>query len=184
MNSQNDTLIRLLTMLRHIPKHPQQITAKELTEKLKGALFKVSKRTVERDLLSLSEEFSLMSNERSRPYGWSWSKDASPQLEEVTQMVIKSRNFQSGLTDEEAKLFGKDNFCYSDQLIEETRKALDDMPLTMDDHLHFKNNKGSFGKISIFDLMKNKMLIKDKITDADYHYASADELIAAGWVID
>ncbi|MDP2805772.1 MAG: hypothetical protein Q8O24_07495, partial [Gallionellaceae bacterium] len=184
MKSQNDTLLRILTMLRHIPKHPQQITAKVLHERLEEALFKVSKRTVERDLLSLSDIFSLISNERSIPYGWSWSKDASPQFNEVKQLLVKTRNFENDLSDYETKVFGEGTFCYSDRLIEETRKALDGMPLTMDDHLHFKNNKGSFGKISIFDLMKNKMLIKDKITDADYHYASADELIAAGWVID
>ncbi|MEQ1673528.1 MAG: hypothetical protein ABL865_00600 [Candidatus Nitrotoga sp.] len=31
---------------------------------------------MERDLLSLSGIFPLVSNERSRPYGWSWNKDA------------------------------------------------------------------------------------------------------------
>jgi len=76
MQSQNDTLLRLLTMLRYIPQHPRQITARELTERVETEGFVVSKRTVERDLLSMSEIFPLVSNERSRPYGWSWSKDA------------------------------------------------------------------------------------------------------------
>ena len=73
---QNDTLLRQLEMLRHIPQHPHQITARLLTERVEAEGFVVSKRTVERDLLSLSEIFPLISNERSRPYGWSWSKDA------------------------------------------------------------------------------------------------------------
>ena len=76
MQSQNDTLLRQWEMLRCFPQHPRQITARELTERLMAAGFEVSKRTVERDLLSLSEIFPLISNERSRPYGWSWSKDA------------------------------------------------------------------------------------------------------------
>src|ERR1022692_4547324 len=76
MQSQNDTLLRQLAMLRYIPQHPRQITARELTERVEAEGFEVSKRTVERDLLSLSEIFPLISNERSRPYGWSWSKDA------------------------------------------------------------------------------------------------------------
>jgi predicted DNA-binding transcriptional regulator YafY len=76
MRSQNDTLLRLLAMLRLIPQHPRQITARELTERVEAEGFMISKRTVERDLLSLSEVFPLLSNERSRPYGWSWSKDA------------------------------------------------------------------------------------------------------------
>lgn len=76
MQSQNDTLLRQLAMLRYIPQHPRQITARELTERVESEGFMVSKRTVERDLLSLSETFPLLSNENSRPYGWSWSKDA------------------------------------------------------------------------------------------------------------
>lgn len=76
MQSQNDTLLRQLATLRYIPQHPRQITARELTERVEAEGFEVSKRTVERDLLSLSETFPLLSNERSRPYGWSWSKDA------------------------------------------------------------------------------------------------------------
>jgi predicted DNA-binding transcriptional regulator YafY len=74
--NQNDTQLRQWAMLRHIPQHPRQITAKELTERLKSEGFEVSKRTIERDLLSLSGIFPLISNDRSRPYGWSWSKDA------------------------------------------------------------------------------------------------------------
>jgi predicted DNA-binding transcriptional regulator YafY len=76
MQSQNDTLLRQLAMLRYIPQHPRQTTARELTERVEAEGFVVSKRTVERDLLTLSEIFPLLSNERSRPYGWSWSKDA------------------------------------------------------------------------------------------------------------
>lgn len=184
MQSQNDTLLRLLTMLRHIPKHPYQITAKELTERLKGAFFKVSKRTVERDLLSLSEVFSLISNERSRPYGWSWSVDASPQFDEVTNIVVNSRNFESGLSEVDAKVFGAGTFCYSDQLIEETRQALSDMPVGRDDYLYFKDWDGRFGKMSIFDLMSKKLLLKVNDTGAEILFESDNELIAAGWVID
>ena len=76
MQSQKDTLLRQLTMLRYIPQHPRQATARELTKHVEAEGFEVSKRTVERDLLSLSEIFPLISNEKSRPYGWSWSKDA------------------------------------------------------------------------------------------------------------
>lgn len=76
MQSQNDTQLRQWAMLKRIPQHPRQITARELTESLAEEGFEMSKRTVERDLLSLSEIFPLLSNECSRPYGWSWSKDA------------------------------------------------------------------------------------------------------------
>ena len=71
-----DTLLRQWQMLRMIPRHPHKVTAKLLHEKLKSEQFDVTKRTVERDLLSLSELFPLVSDERDKPYGWSWSKDA------------------------------------------------------------------------------------------------------------
>ena len=71
-----DTLLRQWQMLRMIPRHPQKITAKALHEKLQAEPFDVTKRTVERDLHTLSEMFPLVSDERDKPYGWSWSKDA------------------------------------------------------------------------------------------------------------
>lgn len=74
--SNNDTQLRQWAMLGHIPRHPRQISARDLTERLLGEGFDVSKRTVERDLISFSTIFPLISNERSKPYGWSWSKDA------------------------------------------------------------------------------------------------------------
>lgn len=170
MTSQNDTLLRLLTMLRYIPVHPQQVTAKELTERLEADRFEVSKRTVERDLHSLSVIFSLYSNERSRPFGWSWSKQANQQQEEVEQLLNKAID---------VGVFG-----YSDALKEETRNVLYNMPITHDDHIHMKNEDGRFGKISIFDLMEEKRIIHDMSTDSIYHFSNTDELLKAGWVID
>ena len=76
MQSQNDTQLRQWAMLKRIPQHPRQITAREMHKHLESEGFEVTKRTVERDLLSLSEIFPLLSNERSRPYGWSWNKEA------------------------------------------------------------------------------------------------------------
>ncbi len=74
--NQNDTQLRQWAMLKRIPQHPRLITARELTERLASEGFEVGKRTVERDLVSLSAIFPLISNDRSRRYGWSWSKDA------------------------------------------------------------------------------------------------------------
>lgn len=71
-----DTLLRQWQMLRMIPRYPQKITARDLHEKLRAEQFDVTKRTVERDLLSLSAMFPLVLDDRDRPYGWSWSKDA------------------------------------------------------------------------------------------------------------
>jgi predicted DNA-binding transcriptional regulator YafY len=71
-----ETLLRQWQTLRMIPRHPRKITAAELCANLNGDGFTVGKRTVERDLQSLATIFPLVSDERSKPYGWGWQKDA------------------------------------------------------------------------------------------------------------
>jgi predicted DNA-binding transcriptional regulator YafY len=71
-----ETLLRQWQTLRFIPRHPRRITAGELCSRLEKEGFNVVKRTVERDLQSLTLIFPLVSDERSKPYGWSWQKDA------------------------------------------------------------------------------------------------------------
>lgn len=76
MALQHDTLLRQWHMLRHIPRYPLKITARALKDKLVLDGFNITKRTVERDLLELSSTFPLALDDREKPYGWSWQKDA------------------------------------------------------------------------------------------------------------
>lgn len=76
MNNKSDAILRQWMILRSIPAFPRKITAAKLTSRLQGEGFDVTKRTVERNLQTLSQIFPLHSDERSRPYGWSWQKDA------------------------------------------------------------------------------------------------------------
>jgi predicted DNA-binding transcriptional regulator YafY len=72
-----ETLHRQWQTLRMIPRHPRKITGRELTDRLANAGFPVTKRTVERDLQTLSAFFPLVVDSRSMPYGWSWDKGAA-----------------------------------------------------------------------------------------------------------
>lgn len=72
-----ETLHRQWQTLRLIPRHPRKITGRELTDRLVNAGFTVTKRTVERDLQTLSAFFPLVVDSRSMPYGWSWDKGAA-----------------------------------------------------------------------------------------------------------
>lgn len=76
MSLNNHLLLRQWTMLRLIPRAPRKITASELLSGLEREGFVVTKRTIERDLQSISAMFPLISDERNRPFGWSWTKDA------------------------------------------------------------------------------------------------------------
>jgi len=77
MPSANDTLLRQWQMLRVIPRYPRKMEAREIMERLRAEGYEVTKRTVERDLIMLSERFPLQVDDRERPYGWSWQKDAA-----------------------------------------------------------------------------------------------------------
>ncbi|MFZ6772423.1 helix-turn-helix transcriptional regulator [Undibacterium sp. SXout7W] len=71
-----ETLHRQWNTLRLIPRNPRKISATELHKRLAKEGFRVGKRTVERDLQSLAIIFPLSADERSKPFGWSWQKDA------------------------------------------------------------------------------------------------------------
>src|ERR1700730_10206168 len=71
-----DTLLRQWHMLREVPRYPHKIAVSELRGRLEAAGFDVTARTSERDLNELSEAFPLPSDDRERPFGWSWQKDA------------------------------------------------------------------------------------------------------------
>ena len=90
----SETSIRQIHMLRLIPREPRKISSVELLEKLVAAGFDaVDKRTVQRDLVALSRHFPLVTDEREKPYGWSWAKDAPdfalPALDPQTALTLK-----------------------------------------------------------------------------------------------
>jgi predicted DNA-binding transcriptional regulator YafY len=64
-------------MLRTIPRFPRKATAAELGTRLLDEGFATSRRTIERDLHALSTRFPLVVDDRAKPYGWSWAKDAN-----------------------------------------------------------------------------------------------------------
>ena len=75
MNTHRDTLSRLWLVLRHIPRYPQKTTVQSLCLRLSELGLDVTERTLQRDLLSLSGLFPLLSDDREKPFGWSWQQD-------------------------------------------------------------------------------------------------------------
>lgn len=71
-----DTLLRLIALLRLIPRAPGRIATTTLREKLKEDGFSVSLRTVQRDLDRLSIPFALQRDESSPSFRWSLSPEA------------------------------------------------------------------------------------------------------------
>jgi predicted DNA-binding transcriptional regulator YafY len=92
MASHSHTLGRQWLLLQRVPRYPHKTTAGELTRRLHAEGHDVSKRTVERDLAALSEVFPLISDERVKPFGWSWQKEAPqfsvPGMSPLQAMVL------------------------------------------------------------------------------------------------
>lgn len=75
-----NTLARQWEMLKMLPSRRPGITARELSERLAGDGFSVTKRTVERDLQALSGIFPLCCNDQSAPFGWYFTPGSSLEL--------------------------------------------------------------------------------------------------------
>jgi predicted DNA-binding transcriptional regulator YafY len=71
------SLLRQWNMLRLLPRAPGKISVRELCQRLCDADFPVTERTIQRDLNELAAVFPLVVDDRERPFGWSWQKDAS-----------------------------------------------------------------------------------------------------------
>ena len=89
------TLIRILEMMRCLPRTGSGISSAELQQKLEDRGFQVEKRTVERDLKTLHEAFSahIRCNDKSRPFGWRWHDNTD--FEVVTMSITEAVSLQA-----------------------------------------------------------------------------------------
>lgn len=72
-----DTLLRQWEMLRLIPRAPRKIDGATLEARLRDVGYDIDRRSIQRDLQKLSDFFPIVSDERSKPFGWSWSTDGA-----------------------------------------------------------------------------------------------------------
>lgn len=76
MIGNNESLSRQWLMLKSLPRYPKKISVRDIILILEENNFAVSERTVQRDLHQLSSIFPLVVDDREKPFGWSWQKDA------------------------------------------------------------------------------------------------------------
>lgn len=72
-----EVVIIAIELLRHIPRH-RKVTSRELLDHLNTVHMKRDIRTVQRQLDLLSGHFPIECDTRTRPYGYSWQRDAKP----------------------------------------------------------------------------------------------------------
>ena len=71
-----ETTLLAIELLRRIPRS-RKVTAEELHAQVKEAGFDRDLRTIQRQLDLLSEHFHIERDTRTKPYGYSWQKNAS-----------------------------------------------------------------------------------------------------------
>ena len=85
-------------MLRMVPRYPKSITSTELAQRLEEQDFPVTMRSIQRDLEKLSADFPLLVDESTRPFRWSFDREA-------TMDIIPALDLPAALTFELAKAY-------------------------------------------------------------------------------
>lgn len=89
----SETLLRQWALLASIPRSPRKIDVSGIMAKLAAAGYTTTKRSVQRDLNTLSGVFPIVSDTRTIPYGWSWATDAAafdlPAMDAATALTLQ-----------------------------------------------------------------------------------------------
>lgn len=76
MRKATETLLRQWAVLQLLPRAPRKIDTATLRRMLGERGHGIGQRTLQRDLLALMRVFPLVCDDRSKPFGWSWMRDA------------------------------------------------------------------------------------------------------------
>jgi predicted DNA-binding transcriptional regulator YafY len=121
----NDTIVRFLTMLRMLPRSPRKTDTATIERKLRDEGYRVTRRTIQRDLHQLARTFPLLCDEH-RPAGWCWAPD-------VTVMDVPGMDPSTALTFTLVEQFLAHLLPYSalqniEPYLTQARKILDSLP--------------------------------------------------------
>ena len=72
----SESTLRQLDMMKLMPRYPSKISTTQLKEQLEDLGYLPTIRMVQRDLEMLASVLPLICDDREKPYGWSWHKDA------------------------------------------------------------------------------------------------------------
>ncbi|MDL2286008.1 WYL domain-containing protein [Desulfococcaceae bacterium OttesenSCG-928-F15] len=84
---------RMALMLSIIPRYPRKVDTGTISSRLAEENFKVTRRTIQRDLEQLSSVFPIACDDTSKPYGWHWTENAElftlPRMDTFTAFSFK-----------------------------------------------------------------------------------------------
>jgi len=126
----SQTAYRQWLILKEIPRYPDFITTRELEYRLNNEGCDAKRRTIQRDLDTLSSHFPLCNDETMRPHRWYWQRDAEIQnfggIDPPTALTLKLvQAFLKPLLPETTLKYMKPYF----DLAEKVFKKISDNPL-------------------------------------------------------
>lgn len=72
-----ETFVRQWLILSMLPTPPRRIGTAAIEAALRERGIDIHRRTIQRDLVELSEVFPIVVDDRSKPYGWRWAAPPS-----------------------------------------------------------------------------------------------------------
>ena len=73
---------------------------------------------------------------------------------------------------------------WSESLQQQTRDAIEQMPVTPDGRIHFKHPTLGYAYATPDDLFNDRLLLRPKTGIDEYRFAEVEALLQAGWAID
>ncbi len=74
--------------------------------------------------------------------------------------------------------------AWSETLRQQTRDAIEQMPVTLDEHTHFKHPKQGYAYATVDDLLNDRLILHAKTGSEEYQFEGVEALLQAGWVWD
>ena len=73
---------------------------------------------------------------------------------------------------------------WSASLQQQTRHAIEEMPLTPDGRLHFKHATLGYASTALENLFNSRLLLRSKTGGGDWLFEDVEALLQAGWAVD
>lgn len=73
---------------------------------------------------------------------------------------------------------------WSPNLIQQTREAIQQIPVTPDGYLHFKHPKLGYAYANLNDLVHDRLVLRSKTGSDEHRFAEVEALLQAGWALD
>jgi hypothetical protein len=73
---------------------------------------------------------------------------------------------------------------WSATLQQQTRQAVEQLPVTPDGQLHFKHPTLGYAYAALNDLMHDRLILHSKTESDGYRFDDVEALLQTGWVVD